>query len=102
MTTRLRPGATRAAEELLSQGPPFDPADAGLSAHAAYLTDDRVFLVFEGEAAHAKALDLAKRHVVEVSQWQDLVWELPSVVADVPPAARCLYRWPDSGSFVTR
>jgi hypothetical protein len=94
VTTRLKPGAAHAAEELLSQGPPFDPGETGLSAHAAYLTGDRVFLVFEGEAAHAKALALAKRHVAEVSRWQDLVWELPSVVADVPPGARCLYRWP--------
>jgi hypothetical protein len=99
VTTRLKPGATRAAEELLSQGPPFDPAEAGLSAHAAYLTDKRVYLVFEGEAAHAKALDLAKRHVADVSQWQELVWELPAVVADVPPGARCLYRWPESSSL---
>lgn len=101
VTTRLKPGAARAAEDLLSRGPPFDPAEAGLSAHAAYLTDDRVFLVFEGEAAHAKALKLARRHVVEVSRWQDLVWELPSVVADVPPAARCLYRWPEPPASVT-
>jgi hypothetical protein len=101
VTTRLKPGATREAEELLAQGPPFDPAEAGLSAHAAYLTDDRVFFVFEGEAARARALDLAKQHVVEVSQWQDLVWELPSVVADVPAAARCLYRWPEPPPVAT-
>jgi hypothetical protein len=29
-----------------------------------------------------------------VSRWQDIVWELPSVIADVPADARCLYRWP--------
>jgi len=101
VTTRLKPGAAHAAEELLSQGPPFDPAEAGLSAHAAYLTDDRVFLMFEGEAAHATALSLAKQHVIEVSQWQELVWELPSVVGDVPPDARCLYRWPEPPLSVT-
>src|SRR5262249_61125033 len=94
VTTRLKPGATHAAEDLLSQGPPFDPAEAGLSAHAAYLTDDRVFLVFEGEAAHATALSLAKRHVIEVTQWQELVWELPSVVGGGPPGARGLFPWP--------
>ncbi len=55
---------------------------------------DYVFLVFEGEAAHATALQLAKEHVIEVSRWQDIVWELPSVIADVPADARCLYRWP--------
>jgi hypothetical protein len=70
VTTRLKPGTTSAAEELLSAGPPFDPADAGLSAHAAYLADDRVFLVFEGEAAREKALELAKQYVVEVTQME--------------------------------
>ena len=93
VTTRLKPGTIPAAEELLSAGPPFDPADAGLSAHAAYLGDGRVFLVFEGEAAREKALELAKLYVAEVTQWQDLAWELPSVVDDVPATARCLYRW---------
>jgi hypothetical protein len=96
VTTRLKPGATRAAEDLLSEGPPFDPGEAGLSAHAAYLSDDRVFLVFEGEASDEKALTLARRHIVEVSRWQDLVWELPSTVAEVPATARCIYRWPET------
>jgi hypothetical protein len=90
----MKPGSAPAVEELLSAGPPFDPGDAGLSAHSAYLSDDRVFLVFEGEGARAKALELAKQHMADVSRWQELVWELPSIVADVPAAARCVYRWP--------
>ena len=94
VATRLKPGAARAAEELLSAGPPFDPGETGLSAHAAYISKDSVFLVFEGEAAHATALQLAKKHVLEVSRWQDIVWELPTVIAEVPADARCLYRWP--------
>jgi hypothetical protein len=52
----LKPGAAPAAEELLSEGLPFDPGETGLLAHAAYLSNDSVFLVFEGEAAHATAL----------------------------------------------
>ena len=95
VTTRLKPGAKRAAEELLSQGPPFDPGDAGLSAHAAYLDGDRVFLVFEGDEAREKAFALGDQHADEVTRWQELVWELPAVVADVPQAARCVYRWPE-------
>lgn len=94
VTTRLKPGAARAAEELLQAGPPFDPGEAGLSAHAAYLTDDRIYLVFEGEAARGRALSLAKQHISAISRWQELVWELPSTVRDVPATARCLYRWP--------
>jgi len=94
VTTRLKPGAAPAAEELLLAGPPFDPGEAGLSAHAAYLGDDRVFLVFEGDAAHTKAIALAKQYVLEVRRWEELVWELPAVIDEVPAEARCLYRWP--------
>jgi hypothetical protein len=90
----LKPGTTSAAEELLSAGPPFDPGDAGLSAHAAYLDGDRVYLVFEGDGARKRALELGDQHADEVTRWQELVWELPTVVDDVPPTARCLYRWP--------
>jgi metal-dependent amidase/aminoacylase/carboxypeptidase family protein len=61
VATRLKPGAASAAEEMLSAGPPFDPGEAGLSAHAAYISNDYVFLVFEGEAAHASSSSKAKR-----------------------------------------
>jgi hypothetical protein len=94
IAAQLKAGAAREAEELLSRGPPFDPGEAGLSAHSAYLGDDAVFLVFEGDAAHTKALKLANKYVVDVSRWQSVVIDLPSAVADVPPGARCLYRWP--------
>jgi len=93
VTTRIKPGSAPTVEELLSAGPPFDPGDAGLSAHSAYLSDDRVFLVFEGEAARAKALDLARQHMGDVSRWEELVWELPAVVEEVPATARCVYGW---------
>ena len=93
VTTRIKPGASSAAEALLSEGPPFDPDAAGLTAHSAYLSDDRVFLVFEGDAAQAKALELARQHMADVSRWQDLVWELPAIVENVPATARCVYRW---------
>jgi len=87
-----------AAERALLAGPPFDPAEAGLSAHAAYLSDDSVYLVFEGEAARAKALQLSRQHLVAVSRWQSIVSDLPSRVDDVPPNARCLYRWTSEAS----
>lgn len=93
IAARLKPGQAAAAERKLSGGPPFDPAEAGLSAHAAYLTDDSVYLLFEGEAARARALQLAREHLVEVSQWQTIIRGLPSRVAEVPPNAHCLYRW---------
>jgi hypothetical protein len=98
IAARLKPGGAAAAERTLLAGPPFDPAEAGLSAHAAYLTNDNVYLVFEGEAAHAKALQLAREHVVDVTRWQSIVSDLPSRVDDVPRNARCLYRWTPEAS----
>jgi len=93
IAARLKPGKGDEARELAA-GPPFDPAAAGLSGHAAYLTEDEVYLVFEGEAARSTALQLARERLVEVSPWQALISGLPSRVADVPERARCLYPWP--------
>jgi hypothetical protein len=89
----LKRGAAAAAEELLADGPPFDPGEAELSAHAAYLTANSVVLVFEGDAAHAKALRLANEYMVEVSQWQSIVSGLPLAIDDVPAEAREIYSW---------
>jgi len=93
VAARLKPGQTVEAERELAAGPPFEPAQAGLSAHAAYLTEDHVYLVFEGDAARGSALRLVREHLVEVSRWQGIVDGLPERAESVPPEARCLYRW---------
>jgi hypothetical protein len=93
IAARLKPGKTTEAEQMLATGPPFDPADVGLSSHAAYLTSDDVYLLFEGETARTTALQLAREHFVDVSRWQGVVNGLPSRVAEVPHGARCVYRW---------
>jgi hypothetical protein len=94
ISARLKPGGAAAAERTLQSGPPFDPAEVGLSGHAAYLTEDSVYLVFEGEAAHVKAMRVAREHVAEVSSWQRIIEGLPKRVEVVPRDARCLYHWP--------
>jgi hypothetical protein len=93
LEARLKPGKAAVAERMLATGPPFDPAEAGLSSHAAYVTDTAVYLVFEGEAARQTALQLARRHLVDVSRWQEIVSGLPAKVDEVPPHARSVYRW---------
>jgi hypothetical protein len=93
IAARLKPGQAAEAERKLASGPPFDPAEVGLSAHAAFLTDRDVYLVFEGEAAHSTALQLARAHLVEVSRWQAITTGLPARVDAVPAEARCLYEW---------
>jgi hypothetical protein len=53
VTAELKPGKAAEAERALAGGPPFDRVNEGLSAHAAYLTDRNVYLLFEGDAAHS-------------------------------------------------
>jgi hypothetical protein len=93
IAARLKPGNAVAAEEMLATGPPFDPSKAGLTTHAAYLTADEVYLLFEGETARTTALQVARDHPVEVSRWQAVVSGLPFRVAEVPRDARCVYEW---------
>jgi hypothetical protein len=93
LAAQLQPRKAAEAERALATGPPFDPAEVGLTRHAAYLTTDCVYLLFEGEAAHTKALQLARTHLAELSNWQSILSGLPSRVADVPANARCLYQW---------
>jgi hypothetical protein len=96
IAARLKPGKAAEAEETLAMGPPFDPAGVGLSGHAAYLSSDVVYLLFEGETARTTALQLAREHLVDVSRWQGIVTGLPSSVAEVPHDARCMYCWRSS------
>jgi hypothetical protein len=98
LTARLKPGEAAEAERTLAEGPPFDPAEAGLAGHSAYLTSDSVYLVFEGRVARVKALQLARQHMADVSYWQRIVSDLPSRVDEVPSDARCLYRWTPESS----
>lgn len=98
VAARLRADKAAEAERELAAGPPFDPAEAGLTSHSAYLTDKYVYLLFEGEAARTTALRLAREHFVDVSRWQSMVMELPSSVEAVPADARCVYSWPEEDS----
>jgi hypothetical protein len=93
IAARLKPGKATEAEQMLATGPPFDPSEAGLSSHAAYLAADDVYLLFEGETARTTALQLAREHPVEVSRWQGIVSGLPFRVPEVPHDARCVYEW---------
>lgn len=93
LAARLKSGKARDAERALAAGPPFDPGDVGLSAHAAYLTEADVYLVFEGDAARSRALQVARDHIVEVSRWQSIIRGLPERVDAVPADARLVYEW---------
>jgi hypothetical protein len=85
---RLRPNAEAHAEELIEQGPPFDPSGLGFERHSVYLTGDHALFVFEGGR-----LDKLMRSVVKdpstvgaLRQWEELIEGMPRV-------AREAYHW---------
>jgi len=48
IVAHLKSGLEPQAAKLIATGPPFDPAEVGLSRHAVYLAADEVVFVFEG------------------------------------------------------
>jgi hypothetical protein len=48
IVARLKSGAGPQAAKLIAEGPPFDPAESGLTRHAVYLSSGEVIFVFEG------------------------------------------------------
>jgi hypothetical protein len=47
LVARLKPGARSRAEELIAQGPPFDPQEGGFVRHSVFLSASEVVFVFE-------------------------------------------------------
>jgi hypothetical protein len=83
----LRPGARDRARELLRHGPPFDPEEAGLERHQAFVTDDEVVFLFEGDAREA-----VERLADDASLWAAAEgWT--ELVAGPPRLAEAGYSW---------
>jgi hypothetical protein len=88
----LKPGVRAKVEELLAQGPPFDPDEVGLERHHVLVTDEEAIFVFE--AAECDALDrLAAQAPVwtAAAAWSELV-------AGPPRRAEAAYVWRRSES----
>jgi hypothetical protein len=67
----LRAGCAEKARELVSGGPPFDLAGAGLDAHHVFVTEREAVFVFEGPSARETLERLVRSpHVVrEAGRW---------------------------------
>lgn len=68
VTVPLRKGRIGQVRELIAQGPPFDPAELGLTRHEVFLSDDEAVFVFEGPTARS-TLERATR---DPSLWR--IW----------------------------
>ena len=80
---RLRPGAAARAEELIAQGPPFDPDELGFDRHAVFLTNEEAVFVFEGgeiQPTLSKASRLLEPSAF--AAWEPLIEGLPRVARE--------------------
>src|SRR3954451_8943385 len=59
VTAQIRPGKREELARMLEQGPPFDLAAKGFVRHLAFLGDQQLVLVFEGQRAVAGVRSLA-------------------------------------------
>jgi hypothetical protein len=88
----LRPGTESKAEELVENGPPFDPSGLGFERHSVYLAGDYALFVFEGgrldQLMHSVIND--RTSVVAFREWENLIDGTPRV-------AREAYHWEREG-----
>jgi hypothetical protein len=75
IVARLQDGKHDEAEQLLRNGPPFDPEDLGLHRHAAYLTASEVVFLFEAPEVEWIVNDLLDDPVLSTAlgPWRALI-----------------------------
>ena len=83
----LRPGARDRARELLRHGPPFDPDEAGLERHQAFVSETEVIFIFESDAREA-----VERLADDSSLWK-AAKSSTGLVARPPRLAEAGYSW---------
>ena len=83
----LRPGACELARDLLRHKPPFDPDEAGLERHQAFVSDTEAVFLFEADARQS-----VLRLVDDSSLWEAAAgWT--ELVAGPPRLAETVYSW---------
>src|SRR5262249_5591739 len=69
----LRPGSQERVHRLLEQGPPFDPAVAGLLRHQGFLSGEEAVFVFEARPDALDELLADPRTWSAAAAWRDSV-----------------------------
>ena len=84
----LQEASRERARGLIEQGPPFDPAEAGLERHDVFLTEQEVVFLFEGRQVSEAVRRLAR----DPGLWRaTLAWS--SCLAGRPRLAELRYSW---------
>jgi hypothetical protein len=104
VTARLKPGAAAEVHELVRGGPPFDLEESGLERHMAFVGDDELVFVFEGERAEEKTGRLleASAALAGAGRLGELIQGEPSLCREVfswerPPQLEGVSFGPDPG-----
>jgi hypothetical protein len=85
----LKEGAHETARLLVQEGPPFDPREAGFTAHDVFLTDHEVVFVFEADDARSAVEGL----VGDPGVWRAATaWK--ECLAGRPRIANRAFSWP--------
>ena len=85
---KLKPDSEPRAVELIEQGPPFSPKEAGFERHSVYLAGDHAVFVFEGGQ-----LDGLLRSVIKDPSSADAFRRWEAVIEGMPRVAREVYSW---------
>jgi hypothetical protein len=84
----IKPEHTAAVQELVQEGPPFDPELMALDRHEVYVTEGEAVFVFEG----ADSGHVVERIVAQPGLWRGaLAWQ--SYIAGPPRVAQPAYTW---------
>jgi hypothetical protein len=91
IVARLKSGMESRAAELIAKGPPFDPAETGLTRHSVYLSAGEVVFVFEGHEVEW----IVDRMIDEPFRWPvtDALDAWRPLVEGQPRIARSVYTW---------
>jgi hypothetical protein len=93
IVARLKEGSGPRASELVSKGPPFDPADIGFDRHSVHLSPGEVVFLFEGQETASKLSGLIDNMVASASfsAWGALLEGTPRLAHEA-------YFWERPGS----
>jgi hypothetical protein len=93
----LRPGCSERARDLLTLGPPLDPASLGLTGHRVYLEDDNAVFVFTGPGVRRRVQSAMRTPALWKAgiAWRNCIAGQPQVIdlRRQPITAEPLYTW---------
>ena len=84
VVAKLKPNMTERAQELIHQGPPFDPEALRLERHTVYLSDDHVVFVFEGGRVNAlvRAVAQTGAGTAAFAEWEPILDGIPRLTRE--------------------